>query len=129
MYAADKSCVNRLREANDLCAALRHRQLGVAVDVYHVWWDPELETEIARAGAAGWLFGYHLCDWRVETRDLLLDRGLMGEGCIPLRRIRAAMERAGFTGWHEVEIFSRDWWARDQDDFVARICAAYGAHC
>lgn len=127
MYAADKSCINRLRDANDLCEALAHPLLGVAVDVYHTWWDPELEAEIARA--ARWLFGFHVCDWRVVTRDLLLDRGLMGEGCVPLRSIRAAVERAGFRGWHEVEIFSTHYWGIDQDDFVRRIREAYLAHC
>ena len=129
MYAADKSCINRLQDANDLGDALAHASLGVAVDVYHTWWDPDLEREIARAGRAGRLFGLHLCDWRVETRDLLLDRELMGRGCIPLRAIRGAMESAGFAGWHEVEIFSRDYWALEPAHFVSDIRAAYLAVC
>jgi len=129
MYAADKSCINRLRDANDLCEAIGAACVGVIVDVYHVWWDPELEGEIARTGAAGRLFGFHLCDWRVETRDLLLDRELMGRGCIPLRAIRTMVERAGFGGWHEVEIFSRDYWAMDQGEFVDAIKAAYLGCC
>ncbi len=129
MYAADKSCINRLQDANDLCDELDHPRLGVAVDVYHVWWDPDLLREIVRAGQAQRLFGLHLCDWRIETRDLLLDRELMGRGCIPLLQIRTAMESAGFAGWHEIEIFSRDYWALDPGNFVDDITAAYLAHC
>jgi sugar phosphate isomerase/epimerase len=129
MYAADKSCINTLRDANDLCDAIAHPRLGLAVDVYHVWWDKDLPAQIARAGAKGRLRGFHLCDWRVQTRDLLLDRELMGRGCIPLRAIRGCMESAGFAGWHEVEIFSRAYWALDPTQFLADIKAAYLAHC
>ncbi|MEZ5965989.1 MAG: sugar phosphate isomerase/epimerase family protein [Planctomycetota bacterium] len=129
MYAADKSCINRLRDANDLCDALGHPSLGVAVDVYHTWWDPDLDAEIARAGRAGRLFGFHLCDWRLETRDLLLDRELMGRGCIPLRHIGQAMRAAGFDGFDEVEIFSEDYWAMDPPAFVDAIRDAYATSC
>jgi sugar phosphate isomerase/epimerase len=129
MYADDKSCINRLQDANDLCAAFAAPALGVAVDVYHVWWDPDLPREIARAGRAGSLFALHLCDWRTPTRDVLLDRELMGRGCIPLRAIRGMMQRAGFTGWHEVEIFSRDYWAMDAGAFADLVTSAYLAHC
>ena len=129
MYAADKSFVVRLGEANDLCDALAHPSLGVVVDVYHTWWDACLADEIARAGRGGRLFGFHLCDWRVETRDLLLDRGLMGEGCIDLRGIRSAMDANGFRGWHEVEIFSRELWALDPAELVRRIRATYLETC
>jgi len=129
MYAADKSCINRLRDANDLCQALAHPLVGVAVDVYHTWWDPDLEVEIARAGRQRRLFGFHVCDWRLETRDLLLDRELMGRGCIPLRGISAAMRAAGFAGFAEVEIFSTDYWAMDPSAFVDEVVAAYMRTC
>jgi sugar phosphate isomerase/epimerase len=111
-----------------MCAALASPYVGVAVDVYHLWWDPALETEIARCGRLGALFAYHVCDWRTPTEDLLLDRGLMGEGCIPLRPIRGWVEAAGFTGFNEVEIFSRRHWAGDQDEFLAKIVQAYRDH-
>ena len=118
MYAADRACVNTLAHALDLCDELAPRDqaaLGVAVDVYHVWWDPALEQGIARAGAGGRLFAYHICDWLVPTTDLLNDRGMMGDGVIDLPRVRGWMERAGYRGAHEVEIFSERWWSTDAD--------------
>ena len=123
MYAADRACVNTLAQALDLCDALDARKtgaLGVAVDVYHVWWDPQLRAQIRRAGKKR-LLAYHICDWLVPTTDLLLDRGMMGDGVIDLKRIRSWIEGAGYRGFHEVEIFSRaNWWRRDPDE-VLRI--------
>ena len=119
MYAADRACINSLAHALDICDRLADDMLGVAVDVYHVWWDPDLEAQIARAGAAR-LFGFHVCDWLVPTRDLLLDRGMMGDGVIDLARIRRCMDRAGYAGPIEVEIFSAEnWWRRDPAEVVA----------
>ena len=119
MYAADRACVNTLKQANDLCDALGDG-VGVAVDVYHVWWDPGLEAEIARAGAAGRILGFHVCDWLVPTTDLLLDRGMMGDGVIDIHKIRGWVEAAGYGGASEVEIFSQnDWWRRDADEVLA----------
>jgi sugar phosphate isomerase/epimerase len=128
MYAADKSAINRMAEAREVCERLASPWLGIAVDVYHVWWDPDLETEIRSAGAAGRLLAFHICDWRVQTRDLLNDRGLMGEGCIDVRRIRGWVEAAGFDGWNEVEVFNSDHWAGPQDEYVAKIKRAYLEH-
>jgi len=126
MYAADRACVNTLAQALDLCDALDRGKtgaLGVAVDVYHVWWDPQLEAQIRRAGKRR-LLAYHICDWLVPTTDLLLDRGMMGDGVIDLKRIRAWMNRAGYRGFHEVEIFSaKNWWKRDPDE-VLTTCKA-----
>jgi len=125
MYAADRSAINRMAEARQICESLRSPWLGIACDVYHVWWDPELQTEIELAGKQKTLFAFHICDWRVETRDLLNDRGLMGEGCIPLRQIRGWVEAAGFSGYNEVEIFSTQKWAMDQAEYVEQIKRAY----
>jgi sugar phosphate isomerase/epimerase len=125
MYAGDRSCINRIAEARQICEALDHPQLGVAVDVYHVWWDPDLQREIEQLGEAGTLFAYHVCDWRVPTRDLLNDRALMGDGCIDLPAITAAVRATGFNGWEEVEIFSDDHWREDQGDFLDSIIARY----
>ena len=125
MYAADKSCVNRLAQAREICEQLSHPAVGIAVDVYHVWWDPDLEREIQLVGQQNTLFAFHLCDWRVPTRDFLTDRTLMGEGCIPVRQIRSWVERAGFAGYNEVEIFSQDFWAMDQTQYVEAIKQAY----
>lgn len=130
MYADDRSAIVTTGQANDVCDALGSPpEVGIALDVYHTWWDAALEAEIARAGRAGRLFSYHVCDWRTPTEDLLNDRGLMGEGCIPLRKIRGWMEAAGFEGFSEVEIFSTRRWAGNQDDYLAEITAAYRQHC
>ena len=126
MYADDRSAVNTLKQANDMVHALRSERVGVTVDVYHVWWDPDIEQEIARAGRS--ILSFHVSDWRTPTRDLLNDRALMGDGCIPIRRIRGWVEQAGFSGCNEVEIFSNEHWARDQAAYVERIKAAYLAH-
>ncbi len=129
MYAADRACVNTLAQANDMCERLGDG-VGVAVDVYHVWWDPALEAEIARAGRAGRIYAHHVCDWLVPTTDLLLDRGMMGDGIIDLPRIRGWVEGAGFAGAVEVEIFSAaNWWKRDPDEVLAVVKERYRTVC
>ena len=136
MYAADRACVNTLEQALDLCDVLDPQRtgmlgadgneraaLGVAVDVYHYWWDPKLEAQIARAGRER-LLALHVCDWLVPTRDLLNDRGMMGDGVIDIPRIRGWVEAAGFGGYSEVEIFSAEnWWKRDGGE-VLDTCIA-----
>jgi sugar phosphate isomerase/epimerase len=120
MYCADRSVVNTLAQALDLCDAVG-QNVGVACDVYHVWWDPDLPVQIARAGKSR-IHAYHICDWLPNTRHLLLDRGMMGDGVIDLPLLRSWVEEAGYTGFHEVEIFSQEnWWERDPDE-VLRTC-------
>ncbi len=128
MYADSRSAINTLAQANDMAEALNSPFVGVAVDVYHLWWDPFLEREIKRCGENGNLMAFHICDWKVPTTDLLLDRGLMGEGCIPVRQIRGWVEAAGFNGFNEVEIFSNAHWKEDQSDFLKNIIKAYQEH-
>jgi sugar phosphate isomerase/epimerase len=119
MYAADRACINTMKQALDLCDILGEG-VGIALDVYHVWWDPELAVQIVRAGANGQLLSYHVCDWLVPTQDLLLDRGMMGDGIIDLKKIRGMVEEAGYTGCCEVEIFSKkNWWQKDPDEVLA----------
>jgi sugar phosphate isomerase/epimerase len=121
MYAADRACVNTLRHANDLCDRLGEG-VGVAVDVYHTWWDPTLEAEIARAGRADRILGFHVCDWLVPTTDMLVDRGMMGDGVIDIPKIRGWVEAAGYDGFVEAEIFSaNNWWKRDPEE-VLQVC-------
>ncbi|HSC01161.1 MAG TPA: sugar phosphate isomerase/epimerase family protein [Burkholderiaceae bacterium] len=125
MYAADRACINTLQQALDVCDALDpplpdgtgrlvgSGALGVAVDAYHVWWDPQLHAQIERAGRAR-LLALHVCDWLVPTTDLLNDRGMMGDGVIDLKALRASVEAQGYASYSEVEIFSaRNWWLRD----------------
>jgi len=132
MQAADRACVNTLRQALDICDSVDPNKtgaLGVAVDVYHVWWDPELDAQIARAGKSR-LLAHHLCDWLVPTTDLAMDRGMMGDGIIDLPRIRGLMEGAGYAGYNEVEIFSaRDWWQRDPDEVLTIMKQRYASCC
>lgn len=114
MTAADRACINTLEHALDLCDELdpgRSGALGVACDIYHVWWDPKLKEQIARAGQKR-LLAYHVCDWLTPTRDLLNDRGMMGDGIVELKKVRGWVEAEGFEGFSEVEIFSENWWSK-----------------
>jgi len=125
MFAADRACVNTTRQALDLCDRLdpaRSGALGVAIDVYHVWWDFELMPQIERAGHDR-LLAFHVCDWLVPTTDMLNDRGMMGDGVIDIPRIRAAVEAQRFSGYVEVEIFSNRWWAMPVDEVIATCVA------
>ena len=129
MYAADRACINTLEQALDICDVLDPDRpereghdgpaaLGVAVDVYHVWWDPKLKAQIERAGKRR-LLAFHVCDWLTPTRDLLNDRGMMGDGIIDIPLIRGWVEGQGFAGYSEVEIFSTDnWWQRDHGEVL-----------
>lgn len=129
MYAADRSAIVTLGQASDMVEEIGSELVGVAVDVFHLWWDPELENQISRCGEMGKLFAFHLCDWKPDMEEMLNDRGLMGEGCIDLKRIRGWMEEAGFDGYHEAEIFSRRYWSMDQAAYLEMITAAYLRHC
>jgi len=121
-----RAAVNTLEQALDMCDALGPG-VGVAVDAYHVWWDPKLESQVKRAGKR--VLGYHICDWLPATRDLFNDRGMMGDGIIDLPTIRNYIEAAGYAGFQEVEIFSElDWWKRDPDE-VLRTCKERLALC
>jgi len=122
-YAADRACVNTAKQALDICDRLdpqRSGMLGVALDVYHIWWDPELWAQIARAGKDR-LLAFHVCDWLVPTADILNDRGMMGDGVIDIKAVRSAVEAQGFAGYSEIEIFSNAWWEKPIDE-VLRTC-------
>lgn len=118
VYGGDRSCLVTVRDAVDLCDAIDKNNLGIAVDVYHVWWDTELAAQLKRAGPSR-IYGFHMCDWLAETRDVLLDRGMMGDGVADIRGIRRAVEEAGYNGLCEVEVFSKDnWWKRDPNEVL-----------
>ncbi|HKB53186.1 MAG TPA: sugar phosphate isomerase/epimerase family protein [Ramlibacter sp.] len=133
MYAADRACINTMEQALDLCdeldgsdAGTERAALGVAVDVYHVWWDPKLKSQIERAGRRR-LLAFHVCDWLTPTTDLLNDRGMMGDGVIEIPRIRSWVEAHGFAGYSEVEIFSaNNWWRRDHEEVLDTCIARHG---
>jgi sugar phosphate isomerase/epimerase len=126
VYAADRSCLTLLSEALDICQAIEGDAadpwLGACVDVYHTWWDPNIKRDIARAGSAHRIFGFHVCDWLVPTEDVLNDRGMMGDGVIDVPGFRSDIEVAGYRGLVEVEVFSaRNWWTRPMDDTL-KVC-------
>ena len=122
-YAADRACVNTTKQALDICDRLdpgRTGALGVALDVYHIWWDPDVLAQIRRA-AKDRLLAFHVCDWLVPTKDILNDRGMMGDGVIDIKSLRRAVEAEGFSGYSEIEIFSETWWTKPMDE-VLRTC-------
>ena len=125
MYADTRSAINTLAQANDMAEQINSPYVGVAVDVYHLWWDPSLEQQIKRCGENDHLFAFHICDWNSPTVDMLVDRGLMGDGCIAVNKIRSWVEATGFKGFYEVEIFSNKYWQQDQPQFLKKIIKAY----
>ena len=125
MYAGDRSAINTLKQANHMAEIINSEWVGVAIDVYHLWWDPSLEVEIHRCAAQNHLFAFHVCDWNVPTIDFLNDRGLMGDGCINVPEIRSWVEDTGFNGYIEVEVFSEKYWATDQKEYLEKIKNAY----
>ena len=113
VYALDRSCINLLSQALDLCNVIDAQNLGVCIDAYHTWWDPQLAQDVKRAGQQNRIFGYHVSDWLSPTTDILNDRGMMGDGIIDLKSVRSMVEAAGFVGLIEAEIFSSgNWWKR-----------------
>lgn len=126
MYADCRSAVNTIGQCNDMIDQLGDEWVGIAADVYHIWWDPQLEQQVKRAGKR--IIGFHVCDWMTPTEDMLNDRGLMGEGCIDNRGIRKIVEKTGFDGPIEVEVFSTRHWATDQDEYLQKIIHAYREH-
>lgn len=129
VYGGNRSCLVTTRDAVDLCKRIAAPNVGIAVDVYHVWWDTELAAQLKRAGE-GRIFGYHLCDWLADTTDVLLDRGMMGDGVADLKAIRAAVEGAGYAGPCEVEIFSAgNWWRRDPGEVLDVMVERFRTVC
>ena len=125
MYADSRSAISTVAQANAICDQVQHDYLGVTVDVFHVWWDDQLEAQIRICGERGRLFSFHICDWKDQPEDMLNDRGLMGEGVIDIRQIREWVQKTGFDGFEEVEIFSNRYWAMDQDEYLRKIKQAY----
>ena len=123
MYAAERSVVVTLNQANEIAALFDAATVGVVVDVYHVWWDPRVYIEIARAGRR--IFAFHVSDWLVPTKSLLTSRGLMGQGVIEIHRLRQAVEEAGYDGPIEVEIFNEEVWQMPVRETIQKVRAGY----
>jgi len=129
MYGAEKSAILTLGQANEMCELIDSPWVGIAIDVYHLWWDDQLKNEIIRCGKNKNILAFHICDWRVNTIDFLTDRGLMGEGCIDIKKIREWIEAAGFDGYNEVEVFSERLWSKDQKQYLKDIKKSYINYC
>lgn len=128
MFGGNRSCIFTVRDALEVCDMVAAENLGIAVDVYHVWWD----TTLAESLLAGKdrILGFHLCDWLENTTDMLLDRGMMGDGVADLRAIRGAVETAGYCGLCEVEIFSAStWWKCPPEAVLDTIVQRFRTHC
>lgn len=126
MMISARSVVVTLAQANDLVAVFDSSWLGVVIDAYHVWWDPELADQLRRA--AGHIVGFHVSDWLQDTPDVVYGRGLMGEGMIDLPGLAAAVEAAGWTGPVEVEILNKQIWARDPGELLAEVQQRFVDH-
>jgi sugar phosphate isomerase/epimerase len=126
MFCSDRCVVNTLDQALDLAEAHPADAVGVVVDAYHVWWDPGLATAIRRA--ADRIAAYQVSDWVTPLPEgVLTGRGLMGDGCIPLGELGAAVADAGYAGPVEVEIFNDELWSRPGDEVLDRIVERYRA--
>ena len=128
MFGGNRTCIMSVKDALTVCHLIDADNVGIAVDVYHVWWDSELEESLMQA--KGRILGYHLCDWKEDTRDMLLDRGMMGDGVADLKSIRKWVEQAGYTGHCEVEIFSSEhWWKKPPGDVLDLITERFRVVC
>jgi sugar phosphate isomerase/epimerase len=120
MMIAERSVVVTLAQANDLAERFEPAHVGVVIDAYHVWWDPDLEHQVQRA--AGRIVGYHVSDWLSPTPDVLAGRGMMGDGVIDLRAMRGLVEEAGYDGPIEVEVINPALAALSGDQLLALVC-------
>ena len=126
MYAADRALISTLGQALDLAEPFDPQDVGVAVDTFHVWWDPALREQIARAGREGRLASYQVCDFNLPiAADALLSRGMMGDGVIDFATITGWVRDAGYTGLIEVEIFNQEIWDADGDETLATMTQRY----
>jgi len=128
VYCGNRSCLTTVRDAINIVNTINHSHVGLAIDIYHVWWDTSLKSELSRIKGKGKIFGFHLCDWLRETNDILFDRGMMGDGVADIQGIRKIVEETGYDGYCEVEIFSeQNWWKKEPeqvlDVVIERFCS------
>ena len=128
MFGGNRTCIFSVSDALNVCDAVAKDNVGIAVDVYHVWWDAGLYADLQCAGSR--ILGYHLCDWLENTNHMLLDRGMMGDGVADLKGIRCGVEDAGYHGACEVEIFSGEsWWKRDPNELLDVMVERFRTVC
>jgi sugar phosphate isomerase/epimerase len=123
MYAAERSVLVTIAQALELASAYAPQDVGLVLDVFHIWWDPQVLPMIAQS--RGRIYGFHVNDWLVPLPDLLLGRGMMGDGIIDNRMLRLAVDQAGYDGPIEVEIFNRVIWDSDPDEVLQQMVARF----
>ena len=129
MFAADRAVISTLSQALDLAAPFSSETVGVVLDTYHIWWDPDLERQIARAGAEGRIASYQVCDWNLPlAEDALLSRGYMGDGYVDFSSISRWVAQAGYKGDIEVEIFNQEIWDTPGNEVLATVKDRYVRH-
>ena len=126
MFAADRSIICSLGEANDLAEKLDAETVGVIVDVFHLWFDAQIYREISRVGKR--ILGFHVSDWKVPLPDILLSRSMPGDGVIELEKLRTAADAAGYDDFIEVEIFNQAIWDADGDATLEKVCESYAKY-
>ncbi|GDY28641.1 sugar phosphate isomerase/epimerase family protein [Gandjariella thermophila] len=120
VFCADRGVLSTVEQALDWAEPFDAGVVGVVVDALHVWWDPRLDEQVARA--AGRIASYQVCDWITPLpADVLLGRGLPGDGHVDLARLGRLVTAAGYAGDVEVEVFNADVWAADPDDVLREV--------
>ncbi len=128
MFGGNRTILMTVRDALRVCRWIGAPNVGIAVDVYHVWWDTGLADACAEAKER--IVGFHICDWLENTSDMLLDRGMMGDGVADLAGIRRVVEGSGYSGVCEVEVFSADnWWRRDPSEVLDTMVERFVSIC
>jgi sugar phosphate isomerase/epimerase len=126
MYASDRAVVSTLGQALDIAADFDPAVVGAAVDTFHIWWDPQVLDQIARAGREGRIATYQVCDWKTPlAADPLLSRHYPGDGVIDFGTLTRAVQDTGYDRDIEVEIFHADVWADDPARVVRRTAEAF----
>lgn len=128
MYTAERNVITTLAQARKLANPYPPEDVGIIVDVFHVWWDPDLYNQIELAGEENRILGFHVSDWLVPVPDFLLARGMMGDGVIEIRKIREAVDSAGYDGPIEVEILNQAIWEQPGDDIISLMKDRYIQH-
>jgi sugar phosphate isomerase/epimerase len=129
MYVADRAVVSTLEQAIDIAEQFPAESVGVVVDTFHVWWDPAVLAQIARAGAGGRIASYQVCDWLTPLpADVLLARGMMGDGHIDFGPLTRAVASAGYRGDVEVEIFNQAVWDADPGEIATLTARMFAEH-
>jgi sugar phosphate isomerase/epimerase len=99
----DWTMINSIPEAVDLLEEVNRPALGLQFDTWHLWSSPDVCDDVARFSHL--FVGVHVADWRAPTRGWA-DRVLPGQGEANLPELLGALERGGWEGYYDLEIFS-----------------------